>query len=1037
MKIGDEISECIKTLSKDAKTSEDFLKNVFNLCAKRSTMSAENIYARMEWMLKPSGAQPLALLRNYGQMDEKTLAGHLLSPKKIVFKFIQERNPIPTQTLARIYNAVVASKSPRVEPGHGLPDFTEERALQEMKWWLIDLKFPDYYFTATPPEEIGTQIRVNRFHEMYGTGTKSYESLKISYLSESGQFMYWVHRNKALAAEEEIERLAHLPEQLCDISVYSHGDLLLYLGTRSAPSGSGSSFEAAAPASMSRVLAEEARSRYAKIWRKAIAANGTPLFERSVKEETGERRLMIALPVGYVNHFLSNISRAIASSGVHVTRKYCVTLGGTHPTVISTFYSMDEFPDDLLPKIVSIALYPPGLLARLVEEKTFTPDEVNFINAAAGFIHQFATIGDASVSFLRGKFKESEELQEILGNLQRRIDKDAFAIPDVLESLTARPDLAKELFKAFAGKFAGKAAFDAEALRQAIRQASLQAFDSAVFNAALKFVEDTVNCNFFMPCKQALAFKFRQGFLKGSPYQREPFAVFYIKGRNFTGFHVRFKEIARGGIRLLRPSSEEDKTAYLGNIFEECYNLALTQNRKNKDIPEGGAKGVIALEKPGASTESAHAAFRHYVDALLDLMLVKEPGKEGEALFLGPDEGTAVLMDWATEHAKERGYYLWRGFTTGKCAGLGGISHIDYGMTTHGVREYVKGIYRMTGADEAKTTKVQTGGPDGDLGSNEILLSKEPTLAVVDGGGVLYDPNGLDRGELKRLAEAKLDSSNFDDAKLGKGGFKVRVTDKSIMLPGSNVAVSGAAIRNGFHLDKLFKADIFVPCGGRPKSINSTNWTALMDDNGKPVFKWIVEGANLFITPEARLKLEEHGVILFKDSSTNKGGVTSSSLEVLSGIVLNDAEYGKLMAVAPGQPVPAFRESYIKDIVASIKANARAEFDLLWRLHKETGTPFSDLSDMVSDRINAMADSIEGSDLFENVKLRSHVLLSAMPKTMIDLLGPAKAVRRIPESYQRAIFAKTIARDYVYAHGLDMNFETYRKFINGLGDVKK
>jgi hypothetical protein len=32
---------------------------------------------------------------------------------------------------------------------------------------------------------------------------------------------------------------------------------------------------------------------------------------------------------------------------------------------------------------------------------------------------------------------------------------------------------------------------------------------------------------------------------------------------------------------------------------------------------------------------------------------------------------------------------------------------------------------------------VQTGGPDGDLGSNEIKISKDKTIGVVDGSGVL------------------------------------------------------------------------------------------------------------------------------------------------------------------------------------------------------------------------------------------------------------------------------------------------------------
>ena len=40
----------------------------------------------------------------------------------------------------------------------------------------------------------------------------------------------------------------------------------------------------------------------------------------------------------------------------------------------------------------------------------------------------------------------------------------------------------------------------------------------------------------------------------------------------------------------------EQMIAERNNVFSECYNLAYTQNKKNKDIPEGGAKGVIFLE---------------------------------------------------------------------------------------------------------------------------------------------------------------------------------------------------------------------------------------------------------------------------------------------------------------------------------------------------------------------------------------------------------------------------------------------------------
>ena len=47
----------------------------------------------------------------------------------------------------------------------------------------------------------------------------------------------------------------------------------------------------------------------------------------------------------------------------------------------------------------------------------------------------------------------------------------------------------------------------------------------------------------------------------------------------------------------------------------------------------------------------------------------------------------------------------------------------------------------------------------------------------------------------------------------------------------------------------------------------------------------------------ARLALEKKGIVLFRDSSANKGGVTSSSLEVLAGMSLSDAQFLDLMTV--------------------------------------------------------------------------------------------------------------------------------------------
>jgi len=58
-------------------------------------------------------------------------------------------------------------------------------------------------------------------------------------------------------------------------------------------------------------------------------------------------------------------------------------------------------------------------------------------------------------------------------------------------------------------------------------------------------------------------------------------------------------------------------------------------------------------------------------------------------------------------------------------------------MTTRSIRQYVTGIYRKLNLDERKLRKIITGGPDGDLGSNEIKMGNEKLIAIVDGSGVL------------------------------------------------------------------------------------------------------------------------------------------------------------------------------------------------------------------------------------------------------------------------------------------------------------
>ncbi len=508
--------------------------------------------------------------------------------------------------------------------------------------------------------------------------------------------------------------------------------------------------------------------------------------------------------------------------------------------------------------------------------------------------------------------------------------------------------------------------------------------------------------NFYTPTKVALSFRLNPSFLPLDEYPQPLYGMFLIISSEFRGFHLRFRDIARGGIRIVKSRSQEAYSINARSLFDENYNLANTQQRKNKDIPEGGSKGVILLDIN--HQDKTKVAFEKYVDSIMDLLLppnspgIKDPivdlhGQE-EILFMGPDENTADLVDWATEHARTRGAPWWKSFFTGKSPKLGGIPHDRYGMTTLSVREYVLGIYRKLNLNQSNVRKLQTGGPDGDLGSNEILLGEEQYTAIVDGSGVLVDPNGLDREELLRLAKKRAMISEFDFSKLSPKGYRVLVEDNNVKLPSGETVYNGTTFRNTFHLRDTSQYDLFVPCGGRPESINLSTVNKLIV-NGKCTIPYIVEGANLFITQDAKLRLEKAGCILYKDASANKGGVTSSSLEVLASLSFDDAGFVDNMCHREDGTAPAFYGEYVKQVQEIIKRNAALEFDAIWREHAETGVPRSVLSDKLSWAITKLDEELQNTELWENLELRKSVLDDALPSLLLEKIGLELILERV------------------------------------------
>lgn len=538
-----------------------------------------------------------------------------------------------------------------------------------------------------------------------------------------------------------------------------------------------------------------------------------------------------------------------------------------------------------------------------------------------------------------------------------------------------------------------------------------------------EIVEKTYKTNVYMKNRYALSLRLDPSIMgKGSEDLHLPYGVLFIHGRRFNGYHVRFRDISRGGLRLVAPGSPEQLALESARQYDECYGLAFAQQLKNKDIPEGGSKAVCLIDTNDILNGTIDYVLRKSVkamtDSILDLMvdtketqgrIVDYYGKP-EVLYLGPDENvTPEDINWIIKQAARRGYGTPAAFMSSKPKA--GINHKEFGVTSEGVNVYLDvALKRALGIDPRKEsfTVKMTGGPDGDVGGNEIkILIREygnnaKIVGIADHSGCAEDPEGLDHDELLRLFREELCISNFSAAQLSPAGIISTCETEE-----------GMKARNTMH--NRLVCDAFIPCGGRPNTIDAHNYKEFIREDGTPSSKLIVEGANLFVNAEARQKLyEDAGVMIVKDSSANKGGVITSSYEICAAMLASEDEFFE------------HKTSIVEEVLVKLRGFAKLEAELLFTEADIYGESLPEVSQVISNAINTASDALSVALDSLSPEDQNQLLpffRNHLPKTLADLSFD-KVHEKVPEQYIKNAIASTLASKMVYKEGT--------RFINAL-----
>lgn len=521
----------------------------------------------------------------------------------------------------------------------------------------------------------------------------------------------------------------------------------------------------------------------------------------------------------------------------------------------------------------------------------------------------------------------------------------------VAGTLRRNPDVARALVGLFEARFDPDLSEDE---RTAAEEAARNALDAGleqvptldadrVLRTVANLINATLRTNFYQD-KPYVSFKLNTAVIEGAPFPRPKYEVWVYSPR-VEGVHLRFGEVARGGLRW-SDRREDFRTEILG--------LVKAQTVKNAVIVPTGAKGgFYAKQLPdpaadrGAWMEEGKESYRTFIRALLDITdnllisdgveqvvppqrVVRHDGDDSY-LVVAADKGTASFSDIANALSAEYGFWLGDAFASG---GSVGYDHKAMGITARGAWESVKRHFSELGVDTQTEsfTAVGVGDMSGDVFGNGMLLSEHIKLvAAFDHRHIFLDPNpdpAASHAERRRLFELPRSSwADYDASLISTGGGVFPRQSKSIPLSPEVREVLGLEESvTKMSPPDLLRAILKAPAdllynggiGTYVKASTETNTEvgdkandAIRVDGRDLRVKVIGEGGNLGMTQRGRIEAARAGVILNTDAIDNSAGVDCSDHEVNIKIFVD-------RMVAAGRLDPAERSEFLHSMTDEV-----------------------------------------------------------------------------------------------------------------------